>query len=337
MKKHLFIISSSLAISILHYITPTSLHHFHAIYQRLYYIPIIFASYLFGVKKGLLYAVFCGLLYTPHIFFQWSFDSHQSFTQYVEISMFLVISALVGFLSDIQQKQKNEIIKQQKELLRADRLSLLGKLAAGLAHELRNPLSSLMGSVEILRKDLEPGYKRIEFVRILDKELKRLNKKLNEFLFFAKSRPLELIPNNINDIINAMLTMLETRITSNNITVKKDLDGRIPLVRMDSEQIKQVLLNLVLNSIEAMPSGGALRLSTHYSENHLSLTIEDNGPGIPPQDKEKIFDPFFTTKSDGTGLGLSIVKQIIERHNGSIKVFIKQGLRFEIRIPNAKA
>jgi signal transduction histidine kinase len=337
MKKHVYLIILSIAISVFHYITPTALHHFHAVYQRLYYIPIILASYFFGLKLGLAYALFCGLLYMPHIFFQWSFDPHQSFTQYVEITMFFVISALVGFLSEIQEKQRKQIIKQKEDLYRADRLNLLGKLAAGLAHEIRNPLGSLLGSVEILRKELGSGHPKAEFVVIMEKELNRLNGKLNEFLSFARSRPLELVPNNINDIINSTVSIIQSELTKRNIALEKELKTGVPMVPMDSEQIKQVMLNLFLNSMDALPYGGKISIRTQCPENFLLITVEDEGKGIKSGNMDKIFDPFFTTKKNGTGLGLSIARQIIEKHNGTIEPLPKhQGAIFQIRIPHEK-
>jgi signal transduction histidine kinase len=334
MKRHICLIILSIVISIFHYFTPTSLHHWHNIYQRLYYLPIIQAAYFFGLRLGLGYALLCGLLYVPHIFFQWSFSPHHSFTQYVEISMFFIIAALVGFLREIQKRQEQKILKQQEDLFRADRLSLLGKLAAGLAHEIKNPLAGLLGSAEILRKDMGEGHPKAEFAHIIETELKRLNRKLNEFLSFARVKPLELLPNNLNDIIEATLTILASQLERLNISMEKNLNPDLPLVSMDAEQMKQVVLNLMLNGIEAMPAGGRLGISTAVNENMLEIQISDNGPGIPPAIIDKIFDPFFTKKPKGTGLGLAVAKQIIDRHKGDITVESgKKGTQFLLRIP----
>ena len=188
MKKHIIIISLGILISALHYLTPIHQHHLHAVFQRLYYIPIMLAAYYFNLKFTIVYAVLFGLLYAPHIFFQWSFDAAHSFTQYVEISMFLVIASILGILFEIRHQQQNQIIHQQEELAKEKKLSLLGKLAAGLAHEIRNPLGGLLGSAEILKESLGEEHPKAEFVQIIEKELKRVNSKLNEFLDFARPR-----------------------------------------------------------------------------------------------------------------------------------------------------
>jgi signal transduction histidine kinase len=322
-------------ISVFHYFTPTALHHFHDILQRLYYLCVIPAAYFFGIKIGLAYALLCGLLYAPHIFFQWAFSPHHTFTQYVEISMFFVIATLVGFLSEVQKRQRLELMEKQQGLHRAERLNLLGKLAAGLAHEVRNPLGGLLGSAEILRKEIGQDDPKIEFVDIIEKELKRLNNKLNEFLSFARSKPLEIIPNNINDIIEATLTILDSQFKKCNISVSRQLSAEQVLVPVDSEQLKQVLLNLMLNSIESMGNAGTLEIRTQHEKAWLSISLKDNGHGISNENLSRIFDPFFTTKPEGTGLGLSIAKQIVENHKGSLEVQSRtEGSQFIIRIPH---
>jgi signal transduction histidine kinase len=292
------------------------------------------AAYFFGYKGGLLYALICSLIYAPHILMQWSHDPHQRFTQFVEIVMFFIIASLVGFLAEIQRRQPGEISRHQAEQGRMERLKLLGTLAAGLAHEIKNPLNSLIGSAEILGRGMEPGGEQLEFVTIIQKELSRLNKKLDEFLSFARSRPLDLVPNDINDILNSIASLLRGHSQKNQMEIKTSLADESRLIPLDAESIKQVLLNLCLNSLEATPAGKEIILRAFYTKTHLVVTVQDTGPGISPENRKKIFDPFFTTKAKGTGLGLSIATRIIENHYGLLTLDDSEpGTCFKIMIP----
>jgi two-component system sensor histidine kinase HydH len=321
------------AISLLHYCTPIMMHDFHAVYQRLYYMPIILCAYWFGFRWGFCAAAVSALFYLPHIIFQWA-CTMEMFTQYVEVVMFFVIGSLVGILSDVQRKQQKQIQDTQAQISRMDRVSLLGQLAAGLAHEIRNPLGSLMGSDEILAQSLGKDHPKYEFVEILQKEHRRLRDKLNEFLSFARPAPACIIPNNLNDIVRATTSLAEKQIQKSGCSLHMELDKEIRDIPVDADKMKQILLNLILNASQAMPDGGKIILRTGRNERSAFVSVEDQGQGIDTQIKEKIFEPFFTTKKDGTGLGLSIVKQLLETMNGTINVRSdKSGSLFTIRIP----
>lgn len=322
-------------ISLLHYFSPVEYHHLHAIYQRLYYIPIVLSAYLFGLRIGLLFALLSAVFYVPHIFFQWSFNPSESFTQYVEVVMFMVIASLVGILADIQRRQRRQIERAARQIRRMDRLSLLGQLAAGLAHEIRNPLGSLIGSNEVLKEKITPDNALREFVEIMDRELHRLRDKLNEFLGFARPAPPQIVPNDLNDVVQAATGLVEKQAARSSVRIRMDLDQSLPLAPMDAEQLKQVLLNLLLNGVQAMPRGGVLLVSTWRESGRLGVSVEDEGTGVSPDQQDKIFDPFYTTKEEGTGLGLAIVRQLVEAVGGSVDVTNGQrGARFEVRIPD---
>lgn len=335
MKIRIIIIVSLISIiSLLHYLSPTTYHHLHAILQRLYYIPIIFSAYWFGSKYGFLTAFLTGLFYAPHIFFQWSFDPMESFTQYVEICMFLIIGTLVGLLTDIEKKQYKELNEANLKIHRMDRLSLLGQLAAGLAHEIRNPLGSLIGSIDILKDGFDKNDKKYEFLAIIDKEIHRLRNKLDEFLKFAKPSPPQKIPNNLNDVINAAISLTKESASKNSIEFELNLNNKMPLIPIDGELIKQILINLILNAIQAMPEGGKIQILSSFDNFSISFSIKDEGNGIPHSELEEIYKPFYTTKENGTGLGLSVVKELVVSMNGTI--FAESGDNgtcFNLRIP----
>lgn len=326
-----------IATSVLHYTTPIMLHNFHAVYQRLYYVPIILCAYWFGFRWGLAAALFCAIVYVPHIYLQWAHMPMEMFTQYVEIIMFLVIGPLVGILSDIQRKQQKQIHETYMQMHRMDRMSLLGQLAAGLAHEIRNPLGSLIGSDEILAESMSRDHPNYEFVDILQKEHRRLRDKLNEFLSFAKPSALCIIPNNLNDIVQATVNLAEKQIQKSGCTLDLRLDKSLNEAPVDADKMKQILLNLLLNACQAMPDGGKITIATGKENGFVYISIEDQGIGIDEQVRNRIFEPFFTTKEDGTGLGLAIVKQLLETMNGTIEVKpTENGSLFITRIPDGK-
>jgi two-component system sensor histidine kinase HydH len=333
MKKYLLFLSI-IVISTLHYITPVMLHDFHAIFQRLYYLPIILCAYKFGFRWGLAAAIVSAVVYVPHIFLQWASMPMEMFTQYVEIVMFLLIGSLVGILSDIQKKQLKQIQQANLQMYRMDKMSLLGQLAAGLAHEIRNPLGSLIGSDEIIAEALGKNHPKYEFVEILQKEHRRLRDKLNEFLSFAKPSPTCIIPNNLNAIIQATVNLAEKQVVKSGCSLVLKLDDKLQDIPIDADRMKQILLNLLINSCQAMPNGGKITVSTWPDKDFVYVSVNDQGPGIDKQIIDRIFEPFFTTKIDGTGLGLAIVKQLVDEMNGKIDVQSSmQGSQFTIRIP----
>lgn len=333
MKKAILIISI-IIIALLHYFIPVSYHHYHAILQRLYYVPVILASYWFGLYTGLILAVFSGATYAPHIFFQWSVFPIETFTQYIEIVMLILVAALVGILANIQRRQHEQIKRAQEQISHMDRLSFLGQLAAGLAHEIRNPLGSLLGSVEIIQDTLGKEHPKIEFVRIMEKEIKRLQRKLNEFLNFAKPAKPNIIPNNLNDVILAAITLVENQAKKASAKIIPHLDESLPFVPIDAELLQEIMLNLLLNAIQAMPNGGKIIMSSWAKAKTIGISIEDEGIGIQPEDQDKVFQPFYTTKKEGTGLGLAIVEQLIQSMKGSVVFYPGRiGTRFELRIP----
>jgi len=334
MKQTGVIIVLIVGIALFHYLTPVKSHHLHAIFQRLFYLPIILAAFRFGLRGGLVCALVCALLYAPHILFQWHSFPQEAFIKSIEIAMFAVVGGVVGVLADIQQHQHRQLLDAQRQVRRMDRLGLLGQLASGLAHEIRNPLGALIGSAEILDDAIVAADPNKEFVRILRKELVRLRDTVNEFLLFARPAPAERIPNNLNDVVKATCSLVEQEARRHGITFDCRLDESMPLIPMDAEKLKQIMLNLMLNSIQALPDGGTVTVTTRLEKQWASLLIADNGPGIPVEQQKEIFTPFYSTKKEGTGLGLSIVKQLVEAVNGSIHyVANDNGACFEVRIP----
>ncbi|MGV8080157.1 MAG: two-component system sensor histidine kinase AtoS [Syntrophales bacterium] len=233
-------------------------------------------------------------------------------------------------------KDVSETRQLQKQVMRADRLAALGELIAGIAHDIRNPLTSIRGFVQYLQKSGNPEEVK-EYAPLIIRQVDGLNRTIGELLRFAKPAPPHFEPVQLNDLIGGeIMRLVRNRAAKQSIDVELDLDPMLPMIRADGEQLKQVLLNLLINSGQAMTSGGRIVIRTSMdTPGKLTIVVADNGAGIAPQHLEKIFDPFFSTKPAGTGLGLAIVNHIINGHNGTIAIVSEpgKGTTVTIRLP----
>ena len=237
-----------------------------------------------------------------------------------------------------------KVYKIQEEILRMDRLVSLGKLASGIAHELRNPLAGIKTTAQALCEELSSDDSRREYLNRITKEIDRLNELLKSFFSFAKPQKLNLTFCHIKDIVNEIIPFLIKEIADKGIRFVEGYHPQIPKIQIDKNQMHQVFLNLLLNAIQAMPQGGELKIQVHPVSSGgpdgtphamVRILISDTGKGIPSNLLNKIFDPFFTTKPKGIGLGLSIAYQIIKKHEGTIQVRSEweKGTTFDIRLP----
>jgi PAS domain S-box-containing protein len=236
------------------------------------------------------------------------------------------------------------VYKIQEEILRMDRLVSLGKLASGIAHELRNPLAGIKTTAQALGEEMSEDDSRREYLHRITKEIDRLNDLLKTFFSFAKPQNLNLGQCYIKDIINEIIPFLIKEIADKGIRFTETYHPQLPKIQVDKTQMHQVFLNLFLNAIQAMPDGGELKIEASpmisdplqgSKQNFVKVVISDTGRGIPAQIVHKIFDPFFTTRPKGIGLGLSITYQIIKKHGGTIKVDSEweKGTSFIINLP----
>jgi two-component system sensor histidine kinase HydH len=242
------------------------------------------------------------------------------------------------FFKGSQAVLAKELAKAQEELKRTERLKAVGTLAAGMAHEIKNPLTGIKTFTEYLpAKHNEPGFID-KFHKIVGAEVDKINDIVQELLNFSKPKPLKLEDTNIHTLIEQTLSFLNNEFIKNRIEILKDFDSSLPLLNLDPNQIKQVFLNLFLNAIDAMKDGGKIAIITRSSGQAAEIIIEDTGKGIPHKDLEHIFDPFYTTKETGTGLGMSIVYGIIKEHRGEISVKSEEnkGTAFVIRLTPPK-
>jgi two-component system NtrC family sensor kinase len=236
-------------------------------------------------------------------------------------------------------KDITHLKKAEERLTLAERLSSLGELTAGVAHELRNPLAGIKINTQILsrKKDLPEMEKKL--LNSTEEGIEKIQKIVDDMLHFAKPKASHFKEEEINEVVEKSLAILQTKLKKGNISSVFERAQRLPRVRIDIHQIQQGLINLLLNSIQAMEKGGTLTIRTFLEhENGVGVEVEDTGVGIPKAHLKKIFDPFFTTKSEGTGLGLSITLKILEKHGATIDVVSEEGKgsTFTIHFPIAR-
>jgi len=229
-------------------------------------------------------------------------------------------------------RERDEQLQQQtqEELMRSDRLAMIGQLAAGVAHEINNPLGSiLLFSRLLLQQAPREGVMRENLHRI-EKETKRCHTIVQSLLEFARQREPQVELLHVNGILDSTVQLFESQFLFHNIEVVRDYQPDLPQVRADPAQVQQVFMNIIINAADAMKGKGTLTITTRSADadKQVVISISDTGCGIPPEDIERIFDPFFTTKGvgHGTGLGLSLSYGIIQRHGGSLRVNSEVGV-----------
>jgi len=320
----------------------------HNILHHLNFLPLMIAGMLFGWRGAGAGALWAGVVNAPLIAQHWAEWPADAKDQIVELSIFSVAGLIAGYLSDRERAQRRSVERIRHELetvyhelranivemKKAERLSAAGQLAASLAHEIRNPLASISGAAGILQRGVAPAEYREESLDIIQKESQRLNKLLTGFLNFAKPRSprLQLIA---PDALLASVVSLASHTAQTGRITLEHSSGDCAEVECDPEQMKQVLLNLVINAIEASPANSVIQLRSREKEGQLWIEVEDQGSGIPDAIVEQIYDPFFTTKVKGTGLGLAISSMIVSQHNGSLLFERNQsgGTTFRIQLP----
>jgi len=314
-------------------------------------VPIVLGGLWFTLSGGIVTALVASLLFLPHVIFQWGHHPVSQPEQYLEI----LIGGLTGFLAGRERQQKqaqqlaaqrleesyrtlraqaDQILEIEEQLRRADRLSTLGELSAGMAHEIRNPLGSIRGTAEILKDGVDSADPRHEFAEILVREVDRLNRVLENFLRFARQAPPEQGLFDLNAVVREVLDLTRRQAERNGVDVVLDA-APLPQLAGDAGQLRQAVLNLVLNAFQAMPAGGRLTVATRRAGDQAEVSITDTGPGIPREEQGRIFKTFVTTRADGTGLGLPISLRIVAAHGGSIAVRSAPGVgaTFTVTLP----
>jgi signal transduction histidine kinase len=241
-------------------------------------------------------------------------------------------------LFSAMEKMKNNILQQEKEKSRQESVELTKNLAAGIAHEIKNPINTMGLTVDYLQSNLSPDNpeKRYEFFKLSDhlkSELGRINTIVEGFMRLTKPNVFNFKQDDINAVVRDAVTLFENEVYKEGVEIHMELDKDIPPVKIDRDKMNQVFYNLVINAIEAMPRGGEITIkSRRISNNMVEVGVFDTGVGIPDEDMEGVFSPYFTTKKQGFGLGLSLIQNIMHRHKGRVIVTSEKGVGTQVII-----
>ncbi len=346
-----------LGIGLLHFITPGYYIFYHDTYRRISYLPIVVGAVLFGLRGGLTLAILASIAFIPHLLLFIGKAPETYLSELTEVVLYLAAGIVTGIIAGREAKlraqykllseklersysqlhnETEQLLEAEEHLAAAQKMSALGELSASLAHEIKNPLSSIRGTAEILLDDYPDDHPKREFVQILLKEATRLNATVEEVLRYSRGRPSEEEPTEpLSAVISRVSKLLSSQLRG------KAIDFALKGVEhgddfyVAGDKLAQVFLNIILNAIDAVPQGGRITVSVAKEGEDRAVTIADNGPGIPDRNKAHIFEPFFSSKEGGTGLGLVISRKIIEGYGGTITVSDSEagGARFTVFLP----
>jgi len=344
MRKILFaiLVLVVVGIGVLHFTTPGYMIFYHDMYRRLSYFPIVLGGIWFGVWGGLVLAVMSSIAFIPHVLLYIGEGTGTYLSELTEIILYLAAGTVTGIIASRESLLRNRykelsekleksydklhretqiLLELEEQLGAAQKLSALGQLSASLAHEIKNPLSSIKGTAEILLDEFPKDHPKREFVEILLKETTRLNNTVEEVLQFSRrgiQGKKKEETESLSQVIDRVTSLLASQLRKKSIklTVNGWEEGKEFYVA--SEKLSQVFLNIILNGIDAAPTKGEIIIETMKHAAGCTVSVKDNGAGIPDELKDKIFGAFYSTKEDGTGLGLSISKKIIESYSGTL-------------------
>ena len=240
-----------------------------------------------------------------------------------------------SMMRQLRESRKEIETMHRTQMSRAEHLATLGELATGLAHEIRNPLAGIAGVIEIIGRDLPPTSPAREMVKDVRMEINQINRILTDLLETARPHSPQMMRSNLNTTVEHAVMLARQQVLSRPIRIELERAHDLPEVEHDSDQIHQVVLNLLLNAVQAIDGPGTIRVAIGTHDGCARIAVTDTGRGIPEAQVAQIFRPFFTTRGNGTGLGLSLVRRIVEEHQGRINVSsqVGKGSTFEVLIP----
>lgn len=330
------------AITAFHYLTDPQLVEYHSVYRRLYYLPIVLFAFSYGMRGGLAAAVFACVAYFPHAFLL----THQGSPagpsdKVLEMVLYLCIGGLTGWLVRRRRRVRGALRRSlaerdalEQKLVRAGKLSALGQLTGGLAHEIRNPLASILGSAESLAEEFDEDHPKHRLGQVMLEEIDRLNEVVEDFLAFARPGEPERVRADLREVAEEVRDLTAREAREREVAVEFQVEPGELVAEVDRSQVSQVVLNLFLNAYQAFdrredPAGEPMVWVLAEERNisgtaYACLGIRDNAGGVDEEMREKIFDPYFTTRDEGTGLGLSISSRIVDAHGGFIDLEVDE-------------
>lgn len=321
----------------------------HNILHHLFFLPLIASGMLFDWRRVVLITIWAAGAHAPNLWITWDRNPVRAADNAAEFATFSTAAIITGVFSERERRQRKrleetkrqleevyqELQQNVEKLRRAERLSAVGQLSAGLAHEIRNPLASISGAAGILMRANAPPADVEDCLQIIQAESTRLSRLLTNFLEFARPRSLRLQPTELGPLLESVIALAGHQAAAAHVLIECHVKPGLDLLQCDPEQLKQVLLNLILNAVQSSPTGGVVQLRARREGSRLILEVTDEGRGIPPELRERIFEPFFTTRENGTGLGLAVAAKIAEQHEGSLAAFANDagGATLRLELP----
>jgi signal transduction histidine kinase len=342
-----------ISITVLHYVTPTALPLRHEIYYRLYYIPIIISAFSLGLAGGIGSALLISVLVFPHILIDWGGLVLKNLSMLTEILLYNIVGILTGVLVSRERRRRAELEKTTQRLeeslreleehgeklmeieqsLRAhEKLALMGEMAAVMAHEVRNPLGSIQGAAELLSDKAGDDDEAKRYASILTAEVRRIGNVVTDLIASARRESGKKSPVEVNRMLGDMASLYSHSARKKKVRVIERHAVGLPPVLGNEDRLRQVFINIFLNAVEAVNTGGEVTVSTEKVPSGVLVSVKDNGPGISREEREKVFDLFHTTKEGGTGIGLAISRRIVEEHGGKIEIRSEEGKGTEVLI-----
>ena len=324
----LLIVFLVVSIAIPHYFTEMSERKYHILYQGLFFLPVMLAAFWFGLRGGLATSVGISVVLIPFTVMHWNAFSSGDFNNIMEVVLYNAVGAILGLLRD------RELLHQQR-LREAESLAAMGRALSSVAHDMKTPLIAIGGFTLWVKRHIDAHNPCHEKLDIVVKETTRLENMVKDMLDFARPLELHLVDESIDRLIQESLAVVETVAKARQVRIESHFLGQIAPAPLDGMRIKQVLINLVVNAVQASPEGETVMVVCHQEQRRIVIDVRDLGSGIAEDRRELIFSPFFTTKKEGTGLGLPIVKKIAEAHDGSLEILDNpdRGVTFRVILP----
>ncbi len=329
--KKIFIFLFIAIVTICHYLTPAPNPLFHGIYRRLYYLPIILAAVNHGLRGGMITSLIISIIYIPHIAEKWGKIPLQMFEAVFEIFLYNVVGYVTGLLVEKQRKEQNEKEELLNRLKNIEKKTIIGEMTSVITHELKTPLASISGAVEIIENEMTIPKNKKKVFSILNKELARINYLINKTFTLFKTERINKTRVDLQSYIRELRTLYSLLPEGQTAVIKFSIKTGIKHLYLDADMFKEVFINLFNNAVRATKDKAEIDVQVLNDNNYLCFSVKDAGNGIEPSEIKNIFNPFYSTKQKGLGLGLAIVKRIVELHNGKIECIsqINKGTKFQ--------
>jgi two-component system, NtrC family, sensor histidine kinase HydH len=317
-----------IAIGFIHLITWQHQYQYYFVYRELYFIPLIMAAFWFGLRGALITSLLITAFYISFTLVPLRGFIPDKFDTIMEILLLNGMAIVLGILRD-----RERIERQRSE--KAEMLAAIGKAISAVAHDMKTPLMAIGGFSRQLLKKLGESDPNREKLSIILQEAQRMENMVKDMLDFARPVDLQLAREDVNKLMRDSLIIVQGVAQKKGVQIETHLSPDIPQVDFDAFRMKQVVINLLLNAIEASPEAESVIVRTSHEEGNIIIDVIDHGHGIAADQKENIFTPFFTTKKEGVGLGLAIVKNIVAAHKGHVKYSNNpnKGVTFRVILP----